>query len=223
MVSHVIFLNCSYVEPILTNHLRSDYNYELGSDYSCVLVEGYEPPDHSQICRDDPKAESYFEPTGYRRIPLTTCQGGRELEYTSAEHPCPGREKEFEKKHGGLSGFGLFVVAVFLPTLVAAGIGYWVWRNWDGKFGRIRLGDSGGAFDTDQPWIHYPIIVVSGIVAVLVAIPTLLGSIWRGVSSLFGGGRRYTTRQSFARGRQDYAVVDPDEDELLGDEEDEDV
>ena len=188
-----------------------------------MLVEGYEPPDHSQICKDDPKRESYFEPTGYRRIPLTTCEGGRELEYVSAEHPCPGREKEFEKKHGGLSGFGLFVVAVFLPAIVATGVGYWVWRNWDGKFGRIRLGENGGAFDTDQPWIHYPIVVVSGIVAVLVAIPTLVGSIWRSVSGMFGGGRRYTTRQSFARGRNDYAVVDPDEDELLGDDDDEEA
>ena len=154
---------------------------------------------------------------------MTTCQGGRELDYTSTEHACPGHKEALEKKHKGLSGFGLFVVAVFLPTVIAAGVGYWVWRNWDGKFGRIRLGENGGAFDANQPWIHYPVAVVAGVVAVIAAIPLVLGSVWRGLSGMFGGGRRYTTRQSFARGRSDYAVVDPDEDELLGAEEDDEV
>jgi hypothetical protein len=40
----------------------------------------------------------------------------------------------------------------------------------------------------------------------------------------YGGyGRTYTSRSSFARGRGDYAVVDPDEGELLGDDSDEEV
>jgi len=38
-----------------------------------------------------------------------------------------------------------------------------------------------------------------------------------------GGNRRFTTRDSFARGRGGYAVVDEDEGELLGDESDEEV
>jgi hypothetical protein len=38
-----------------------------------------------------------------------------------------------------------------------------------------------------------------------------------------GGSKRFTTRDSFARGRGDYAVVDDDEGELLGDESDEEV
>jgi hypothetical protein len=38
-----------------------------------------------------------------------------------------------------------------------------------------------------------------------------------------GSGRRFTTRYSFARGRGDYAIVDEDEGELLGDESDEEV
>ena len=115
------------------------------------------------------------------------------------------------------------MVAVFLPALVAGAVGWWVWRNWDGKFGQIRLGDGGGAFDADRPWIQYPVAAVSAIVAIASAIPLLLASMWRSASGLFGGGRRYTTRQSFARGRGDYAVVDPDEDELLGDDDDDEV
>jgi hypothetical protein len=38
-----------------------------------------------------------------------------------------------------------------------------------------------------------------------------------------GRSRRFTTRDSFARGRGDYAIVDEDEGELLGDESDEEV
>lgn len=200
----------------------SDYNFETASDGSCQLVEGLSPPDHSQICRDNLNQASYFEPTGYRRVPLSECESGRELEkYTPAERPCPGHEKDFLEARRGLSGFWLFVVAVLLPAGVASAVGYWVWQNWDAKFGRIRLGaDTSGG---DQPWISYPIMAISAVVAVIAAIPLLAGSLWRSVSGLFGGGRRYTTRSSFARGRGDYAVVDPDEDELLGEDEDEEM
>ena len=166
---------------------------------------------------------SYFEPTGYRRIPLTTCHEGRELELTGEDHVCPGHEKQYEEEHRGLSGFWFFVVVILLPIAAASGIGYWVWRNWDGNIGRIRLGDGTSAFDADRPWVQYPVLALSAIVAVVAAIPLLVTSLWRSVSGLFRGGRRYTTRQSFARGRGDYAVVDPDEDELLGDDEEEDV
>jgi hypothetical protein len=187
-----------------------------------MLVEGLQPIDHIQYCKEDPNRISYFEPTGYRRVPLTTCKGGDEYD-VSTEHVCPGKQEEFEKEHKGLSGFGLFVVAVLLPVLIAGGVGYWVWRNWDGKFGRIRLGDNGSAFDASQPWIQYPVMAISALVAVVAAIPLVVSSAWRGISGLFGRNRRYTTRQSFARGRGDYAVVDPDEDELLGDDDDEEV
>ncbi|KAI4104465.1 MAG: hypothetical protein L6R37_003208 [Teloschistes peruensis] len=199
-----------------------DYNFEPAKDGSCKLVSGFEPPDHSQVCKKDPKKESYFLPTGYRRVPLSTCKGGNELEkYESKEEPCPGHEPDFAKAHRGLSGLWLFIFAVVLPIGIASAVGYWVWQNWNDKFGRIRLGEQGGAFDAGQPWIKYPVAVVSGMVAVVAAVPLLVGSVWRWVSGKFGGGRRYTTRGSFARGRGDYAVVD--EDELLGEDDDEEV
>lgn len=210
-------------DTVITYTPRSDYNYEAQNERSCKLVEGLQPFDHAQYCKDDPSRVSYFEPTGYRRIPVTTCEGGTLLDEIGEEHPCPGHEGQYEEEHRGLSGFGLFVVAVLLPLVVAGGVGYWVWRNWDGKFGRIRLGDTGSAFDASQPWIQYPVAVIAALVAVASAIPLLLASAWRGLSGLFGGSRRYTTRQSFARGRGDYAVVDPDEDELLGADDEEDV
>ena len=107
------------------------------------------------------------------------------------------------------------------------------------KVGSIRLGSgpsssSGGIFDSERPWIKYPVAAVAGVIAVLGAIPLLAGSAWRSISGLWGGSRgrysglggqprTYTTRNSFARGRGDYAVVDPDEDELLGEDDEDDV
>ena len=75
-------------------------------------------------------------------------------------------------------------------------------------------------WDSEQPWIKYPVAMLSGVVAVAAAVPLLLAAAWRYVAGRLGGSRRYTTRESFARGRAQYAVVDPDEDELLGAEDD---
>ena len=219
----------------------SDYNYEPASDGSCQLVPGLKPADHSAICRTNPDAIEYYEPTGYRRIPLTTCQGGRELEYSSTPHPCPGKSPEYDRKHRGLSGIGVFF-AVVIPLAAATGVGYWVWTHWDGKFGRIRLGEGGtgglGGVDRESPVIAWPIAILSGVVAVAKATPLLIMSLWRSARGYLpisgngggssGGGwagrmngdgaRRYDSRGAFARGRGDYAGVGAveDEDELLG-------
>lgn len=196
-------------------------------------MPGLEPANAVQQCKDNPDQVEYYEVTGYRRIPISTCEGGMEMDLTSAAHPCPGREKEFAEKHR-LSGVALFFVIV-LPVAAAGGFGYWVWRNWDGKFGRIRLGDgtsmaglggTGGAFDRDSKWVQWPVAAVSGIVAVLAALPLLAASLFRSARNAVGGGyggRTYTSRSSFARGRGDYASVDADEGELLGEDSDEDV
>lgn len=81
------------------------------------------------------------------------------------------------------------------------------------------------SFDSEAPYIKYPVLVVAGVVAVVQALPLLIVSLWRSASSMIGRGssRRFTTRDSFARGRGDYAIVDEDEGELLGDESDEEV
>ncbi|KAF2869438.1 vacuolar protein sorting/targeting protein 10 [Massariosphaeria phaeospora] len=194
-----------------------NYNFERMPGGECQQIAGLELPDPKAACEQG--AREWWEVTPYRKIPISTCAGGNEMDHTSTPHPCPGFEDEFERKHG-LGGFGLFL-AVVLPFLAAGGIGYYVWRNWDGKFGRIRLGEGG----SDSPWISWPVAVISGLVAVVAAVPLLVGSLWRTVATRFGGygGRTYTSRSSFARGRGDYAVVDPDEGELLGEDSDEDV
>lgn len=225
---HSIAKNCTCTRQ----DFECDYNYERQTDGSCALVPGMQPLNPVEQCSADPGLVEYYEPTGYRRIPLTTCQGGKEMDYTSQSHPCPNHEKQYEKKHG-ISSAGLFF-AITIPIAAAAGVGYWVWRNWDGKFGRIRLGESGGftpSFDTESPWVRWPVAAISALVAVVAAIPMVVGGVYRAVMSRFGrdaGGssaysRPYTSRASFQRGRGDYAIVDPDEGELLGDESDEEV
>lgn len=182
----------------------------------------------------NPNATSYFDPTGYRRIPLSTCEGGRELDKSSTEHPCKDHEDEFERKHR-TSGVAIFF-AVVIPFAAAGAIGWYVYRHWDGKFGQIRLGEASSTFDSDRPWVKYPVIAVSAVVALVATLPLLIGGLWRSATGSYdrvgggsgrgwfsGGNRRFTTRDSFARGRGDYAVVDDDEGELLGEDSDEEV
>ena len=231
---HSIARNCTCTR----RDFECDYNFERQPDSSCKLVSGLEPPNPAAICEKDKKAVEYYDITGYRRIPLTTCEGGQDLEFTSRTYPCPGKEQDYEKKHG-VSGVGLFF-AIVLPIAAAAGIGYWVFKNWDHKFGRIQLGDGGaagsrigmgGAFDRDAPWVKYPVLLLSGVVAVLAAVPMVVGSIWNAASSRFGRdggrfggvGRPYTSRNSFSRGRGGYSVVDPDDGELLGEDSEDEV
>jgi hypothetical protein len=129
-----------------------------------------------------------------------------------------------------------------IPFAAAGAIGWYAWRNWSSSFGQIRLGEQGGGagslLDSERPWIRYPVIALSAAVAVVAALPLVATALWRtargaaerwsgrgggGWSRLGGGNRRFTTRDSFARGRGDYAIVDEDEGELLGDASDDEV
>lgn len=203
----------------------------------CKLVDGLQPLDPEQVCRENPDEFEYYEPSGFRRIPLTTCKGGFEADKVLTPHPCPGHEEEFDRKRGA-SGVAIFF-AVVIPIGLASLAGWWVYRNWQSNFGQIRLGEH-SSLDSEAPWIKYPVVAVSAVVAVIGALPLLLGSLWRSASSALdrlrnrdSGGRyswlrgssqrRFTTRDSFARGRSDYAIVDEDEGELLGDDSDEEV
>ncbi|KFA78131.1 hypothetical protein S40288_01373 [Stachybotrys chartarum IBT 40288] len=209
------------------------YNFELDNSGQCSIVQGLKPLSGQEWCTQNPNATSWFEPTGYRKVPLSTCKGGNEMDKTSTEHPCAGYEDEFERKHR-TSGLAIFF-AVVVPFGLAAAIGVYVYRNWSGKLGQIRLGEQSATFDSDQPWIKYPVIAVSAVAATAAALPLVVSSIWRwgtGTYERVRGGssqswlssepRRFTTRDSFARGRRDYSMVD-DEGELLGDDSDDEV
>lgn len=208
----------------LANLLTSDYNYEIQSDGSCALVPGLTQPDHSLQCQTNPDLVEYWEPTGYRKLPQTTCQSGEQDLDRQIPRPCPNKEKEFEKKHG-ISGVGLFF-AIVVPIVAATAFGYFVYTRWDGKFGQIRLGEgssgSRGWFDGDSPLVVVPVAIIAGLVAVAQALPLVGTSLWRTVTGLMRRGRGsgpYATRGSFAARRGDYSHVVDDEDELLGTDE----
>lgn len=218
---------------MLANDVDSDYNYERLGDGTCQLVAGLQPADHAAVCKEDPNRIEYFEPTGYRRIPLTTCQGGNEFDKLKSL-PCPGHEADYDQKHG-ISGVGLFF-AIVVPFAAAGAIGYYAWTHWRHKlsgFGQIRLGESMGnssLADRNSPLITVPVAVIAGAWAVSKATPLLAMSFWRSLKGYMpvGGGRGggwmgrtsgpYTSRGAFSARRPDYSHVVADEDELLGDD-----
>jgi hypothetical protein len=209
----------------LTDFSTSDYNYQLHADGSCELVEGLEPENKEEYCQANPDMLEFFSPTGYRRIPLTTCEGGRELD-KSMSHPCPGHEEQYNKKHG-LSGAGLFFV-IIVPIIIAIAVGYWVYQKWlqgyNLGFGEIRLGDTstGAARATSggSPFIAIPVAIIAGTWAVAKATPLLVMSLWRSARGYVPVGTNtapYRSREAFGARRQDYSQVVED-DELLGDD-----
>ncbi|EEA22297.1 vacuolar protein sorting/targeting protein PEP1 [Talaromyces marneffei ATCC 18224] len=221
---HSISHNCSCT----FQDYECDYNYERQTDGSCALVPGLPKPNAIEYCKENPDAVEYWEPTGYRRIPITTCTGGKNLDQWIS-HPCPGHQEEYERKHG-VSGAVIFF-AIIIPIAIAVAAGYWVYTHWDGKFGQIRLGEGGGqSFITsrgDSPFITIPVVIIAGTVAAVKVLPLLFMSLWRSASGYVHlpgsrGPRPYATRGAFASRRGDYTNVVDDEDELLGDDEFED-
>ncbi|OJJ43691.1 hypothetical protein ASPZODRAFT_19408 [Penicilliopsis zonata CBS 506.65] len=217
---HSIGMNCTCTRA----DYECDYNYEPQSDGSCALVPGLPKPNAMAVCKSNPDQIEYWEPTGYRRIPLTTCQGGLALDRI-VSRPCPDHEQEYEEKHG-ISGVGLFF-AIVIPVAVAGAVGYWAYTRWDGKFGQIRLGENvgvatGGLLSRDSPFVAVPVVIIAGVVAVAQALPLLVVSLWRSASGYLhigrdrGYARPYASRRSFAARRGDYTSVVDDEDELLG-------
>ncbi|KAK9468080.1 hypothetical protein V1512DRAFT_260731 [Lipomyces arxii] len=167
-----------------------DANYYLATDGSCQLVAGYSPPDHSAQCRQMPNQIEWFEPTGYRRVPLSTCVGGQILDNIQS-FPCPGHEGEYQRKHGGIRGFGLFLL-ITLPFVMAGIVAYVLYNHYYGQYGQIRLGETD--FDTHlnlgaDGILKYPVIAVSAVVTFLSALPVI-------GKSLFQNWRRRAARPS---------------------------
>ncbi|SCU81609.1 LAFA_0C06150g1_1 [Lachancea sp. 'fantastica'] len=122
-----------------------DYNFFKAADGTCKLVEGTEPLDGDEMCEKYDDLIEYFEPTGYRKIPLSTCQGGLELDKSSRSHACPGFEEEFRRRHRVTNG--RLVAIIIIPIFVFITAAWFVYdrgvkRNGGlSRFGEIRLGD----------------------------------------------------------------------------------
>lgn len=202
-----------------------DYNYAKADDGTCKLVPGLEPEDRSEVCKIDQDAIEFFEPTGYRKIPMSNCEGGQEFDKWHPV-PCPGKEGEFDKKHGGkLSGFGL-ALTITVPILVFI---FAVWFVYDrgirrngglSRFGEIRLGEEDDLIEQNNTDRVVNGVVRGGITVIAAAIATYkvaaMGA--RGISNRLGGmfdrGTRFHTRGAgyTTVGVNDYR----DEEDILG-------
>ncbi|AET40578.1 type I sorting receptor Ecym_6195 [Eremothecium cymbalariae DBVPG len=136
-----IVKNCSCTR----SDFECDYNFYKASDGTCKLVKGFDPNEPKEVCEKDRSLIEYFEPTGYRKIPFSTCNGGLKLEKLSSALPCPGKEKEFKRKHGLDGGI---VFSIWSMYLVFFSITLWyiyhrgIRRNGGfARFSEIRLGD----------------------------------------------------------------------------------
>ncbi|KAH3901805.1 type I sorting receptor SCDLUD_001587 [Saccharomycodes ludwigii] len=136
-----IVKNCSCTR----DDFECDYNFYRASDGTCKLVEGLSPADPQEVCMDNPDMIEFFKSTGYRKIPLSTCVGGKELDKSTTVSPCPGKEKEFKAKHSMGMFERLFLIVLPLFVLIFA-----TWFVYDrgikrnggfSRFGEIRLGD----------------------------------------------------------------------------------
>ncbi|RMZ90326.1 hypothetical protein DV736_g2450, partial [Chaetothyriales sp. CBS 134916] len=224
---HNITRNCECTRQ----DYECDYNYQVQSDGTCRLVDGQSPPDHEENCRKYPNQIEFWYPTGYRKIPLSTCSGGNsELDKIKSQ-PCPGHEREYNDKHG-LSSIALFF-AIVIPICVASGVGYWAVQQWRSGslvgFGQIRLGEATSRDSVQSALITVPVAILSGVVAVAKATPLLIMSLWRSASGYLpvasgasqgrfasGASRPYRSRDAFANRHQDYSQVVED-DAMLGD------
>ena len=90
-----------------------DYNYQLAIDGTCKLVKGLTPVNPIEVCSKE-NVDEWWEPTGYRKLALSTCEDGLLLDKID-RHPCPGSKSE----HSKLTGWVMFWV-IFIPFLIFA-------------------------------------------------------------------------------------------------------
>lgn len=218
-----IVRNCSCTR----RDYECDYNFARVSDGTCKLVPGLQPKDPKEMCVND-KVFEYYAPTGYRKLPTSTCQGGQELDKYEPK-PCPGKELEYNKEHGtGISGFNLFIV-IFVPVLAFV---FALWFVYDkgirrnggfARLGQIRLedGDEGLGFPTrvENTFTDKIVnrVVDFGVFAFMSSVGLIL-ALNRVRKDIAAG------RNPLRRGNLSYALLGSqvylDEDELLGAEED---
>ncbi|RCK63475.1 Vacuolar protein sorting/targeting protein 10 [Candida viswanathii] len=203
-----------------------DYNYYRDiNDNTCKLVKGLSSKDYQKTMCAKENAFQYFESTGYRRIPLSTCKGGQQFDNWNPK-ACPGKQKEFDEFYGhDVSGNKLFFL-IFIPILVFLGSAWFVYdrgirRNGGFKrLGQIRLDEEDGGFDpieNNQVDVVVNRIVKGGIYTASVVIATAITlrkmdrMLWEKLGNVIfrrsPGHRNYVNVPNFEH----------EEDELFGD------
>ena len=106
----------------------SEYNYVRNDDGECVLLPDMSPrePDADAQCR---AGENWYDLTAYRKIPYSTCEGGKRIDRGTA-HTCPG-----VSGHSAL----FWLMMLFIPISFAGLMGYYYHKK--GGYGRgcVRL------------------------------------------------------------------------------------
>lgn len=201
-----------------------DYNYFRDSDGTCKLVKGLTPQDRKEQICSKPDTFEYFESTGYRKIPLSTCVGGKSFDSWKV-HPCPGHEKEFNKAHGREFTFGKILLLLLLPGAIFLGAVWFVYergikRNGGfSRLGQIRLDDDDDFQPIEENGVDVAVNrVVKGGIVVIASIVAAVKTARRIDRKLLENAARI----AFGRrpGRRDYVRVPDDEDELFGNFED---
>jgi hypothetical protein len=130
-----------------------DYNFYRDNDNTCKLVKGLSSEDRKTDMCSKEDAFQYFQPTGYRKIPLSTCVGGKNFDSWDVQ-PCPGKEKQFNEYYGRDINKSNAWIVFGIPLLITILVTWFVYdrgvrRNGGFKqFGQIRLG---GDEDNFQP------------------------------------------------------------------------
>lgn len=203
------------------NDYECDYNYFRDTDGTCKLVKGLTPADRKTEMCSKPDTFQYFEPTGYRKIPLSTCVGGKGFDSWNAQ-PCPGHQKEFDEHNGREVGGGKIALLVLIPLFVFIFATWFVYdrgirRNGGFKrFGQIRLDEEDEDLELIEDnnvdlvvnkIIRGGIVVVAGAVATVKTIRKVDRALFDRLTSVLFGRNP---------GRRNYVSVPDDEDELFG-------
>ncbi|KAL2315659.1 Sorting receptor for vacuolar protein [Schizosaccharomyces pombe] len=183
-----------------------DYNYRRLKDGTCVLVSGLQPPDtrEEQCSVDD--AFEWRQPTGYKRTPLTECEGGVPLD-AGTLHPCPGKEDDYYKAHPKPGGWSIFLTIIFsiLLAAVAGCILYYYSRRF--LKGAIRLGSDSATENPLESGISYTRGAFS-------SIPIFFSALYQSVRSLFIRSTPTNGEFENAAFLQNYEIDDDDEESV---------
>lgn len=114
--------------PCTDQDFECDYNY-IRNGGECVLAEGATPlPTDTSWETCDGDADYWYERTAYRKIPHSSCQGGKSP-HLGAQHQCPGL------KHHGFWFWTFMALIVLAMTALFS-----LWYRRSGLYkGSIRL------------------------------------------------------------------------------------
>lgn len=197
-----------------------DYNFFRDTDGTCKLVKGLTPADRKKEMCGKPDVFQYFEPTGYRKIPLSTCVGGKGFDTLKAQ-ACPGHEKEFNEFYGRQVSGGKLLFLIFVPLLIFVCATWFVYdrgikRNGGfRRFGQIRLDDDDDFDPIEENSVDVVvnkivkggIVTVAGTIALLKTIRKFDKALMDRIAAMLFGRRP---------GRRNYVSVPDEEDELFG-------